>query len=41
MYKSSKNKRAQSIQPQIPEISVQNVNGLVSVKPEKFQKNTF
>ena len=32
MYKSSKNQRAQCIQPQIPEISVQ---------PEKFRKNTF
>ena len=41
MYKSSKNQRARSIQPQIPEISVQNVNGLVSVQPEKFRKNTF
>ena len=32
MYKSSKNQRAQCIQPQIPEMSVQ---------PEKFRKNTF
>ena len=41
MYKSSKNQRARSIQPQIPEILVRNVNGLVSVQPEKFWKNTF
>ena len=41
MYKSSKNQRARSIQPQIPEILVRNVNGLVSVQPEKFRKNTF
>ena len=41
MYKSSKNQRARSTQPQIPEILVRNVNGLVSVQPEKFRKNTF
>ena len=41
MYKSSKNQRARSIQPQIPQILVRNVNGLVSVQPEKFWKNTF
>ena len=41
MYKSSKNQRARSIQPQIPEILVRNVDGLVSVQPEKFRKNTF
>ena len=41
MYKSSKNQRPRSIQPQIPEILVRNVNELVSVQPEKFRKNTF
>ena len=41
MYKSSKNQRARSIQLQIPEILVRNVNGLVSVQPGKFRKNTF